>query len=117
MERLRTDWYVCWTVTAYVLPIRGFFENGVLQVMPDRNVFVNGQTGYLNPTLVKDLGGTADRTVNGKGVIDAINSVVVEKNAAANGVYRIDGKLVSKDSAKGLSKGVYIIGKKKVLVK
>ena len=44
------------------------------------------------------------------------------KGAANSNVYTIDGKLVKRnakaaDALKGLNKGIYIIGKKKVSVK
>ena len=56
------------------------------------------------------------------GVLNGISNAVTENKADNANVYSIDGVLVKKnakasETTKGLSKGVYIVGGKKVLVK
>lgn len=82
------------------------------------------QSGYINPGLISGDGADADAWIQltGNGKLNKISTV---KNADANApvdVYTTDGVLVKHNVApaeatNGLSKGVYIIGKKKVTVK
>ena len=60
--------------------------------------------------------------VKGNGMLNGINEVIVEDQAEKVDVYSIDGVLIRRNVARGsatdgLKKGIYIVGKKKVLVK
>lgn len=97
----------------------GVFVNAVLTVTDSTRAMVLGQTGFIQPAETKDAGGTADVTINGKGLLNAIESAVVDREGFNGNVYSIEGKLLRRDAtngAKGLQKGVYIINKKKVYV-
>ena len=78
-----------------------YFENSVLNVCTDKGVFIAGRGGYIDVTKVQDLGGTIDKTISINGVINNIANVEVIENGATD----------------GLKKGIYIVGKKKMLVK
>ena len=86
------------------------------------------QTGYIDPALVVNQEGEPDvvlRTVNGTfrtEVVNAISKIAADSKNGKVNVYTVDGSLVKKnvsaaDAVKGLKKGLYIIGKQKVLVK
>ncbi len=82
---------------------------------------INGLSGYINPTLIEPQEGETDLQIVINGKIDAIKSIETVKGANVN-VYTVDGKLVkrnvsSSEATKGLKKGLYIVGKKKVAVK
>ena len=82
---------------------------------------INGLSGYINPTLVEPQEGETDLQIVINGKIDAIKTVETVKNTIVN-VYTIDGKLVKRnvktsEATKGLKKGLYIVGKKKIAVK
>ena len=60
--------------------------------------------------------------VKGNGMLNDINEVVVEDPKELVDVYSIDGVLLRRNVARaaatnGLAKGIYIVGKEKVLVK
>lgn len=84
---------------------------------------LNGQAGYVDAGLiVNDASKDADLSLRIEGIINNIASVAVKGSAAKVNVYTTDGVLVRKnakaaDATKGLKKGIYIIGKEKVLVK
>ena len=82
--------------------------------------YIPGHGAYINPTLVADAGGKADKVIGG--LIDAIKTAVAEKEDAVVNVFTADGKLVKsgvkRSQAKaGLAKGIYLIGKNKVMVR
>ena len=87
------------------------------------DAWIIGQRGYFDSgRIVNNDQLTTNATIDVAGVINAINKAKAE---AANGkvnVYSIDGVLLKKgvkaaDAKAGLSRGTYIIGKKKVLIK
>ena len=86
------------------------------------SVALNGQSGYFDLAEVKDLEGEVDALIRIDG---EIHPVGIEKVSNADGTYNVyttDGVLIKKnvkanDAKAGLKKGVYIIGKEKVLVK
>ena len=87
-------------------------------------VAVFGQRGYINAAQVKNMEGVETAlTLNLKGeFVNNINNAGVATKPGKVNVYTVDGVLVKKNvkaaNAKdGLKKGVYIIGKDKVLVK
>ena len=87
-------------------------------------VAVFGQRGYINAAQVKNMEGVETAlTLNLKGeFVNNINNAGVATKPGKVNVYTVDGVLVKKNvkaaNAKdGLKKGVYIIGKEKVLVK
>ena len=60
--------------------------------------------------------------VKGNGMLNGVNEVIVEDQAEKVDVYSIDGVLIRRNVARanatdGLAKGIYIVGKQKVLVK
>ena len=100
-----------------------YFLNSVLNVATDAGYTLQGRDGYIDFTKVKDLGGQIDKTITINGVINDIQNVeIVEENSEFVDVYTIDGVLLKRnvkasEATKNLSKGIYIVGKKKVLVK
>ena len=99
----------------------GIFEDAILTTTTDKTVHIDGHSGYINPALTTDAGGNADATINGSGILNAIRNIEAVAGKEFVDVYTLDGKLVkshakSADAFKGLGKGVYIIGKKKVII-
>ena len=83
------------------------------------------QRAFIIPWLVKEIeGAQVDKIiyVKGNGMLNGINEVVVSDEAEKVDVYTIDGVLVKRnvkaaEATRNLAKGIYIVGKKKVLVK
>ena len=83
------------------------------------------QRATLIPWLVKELpDARVDKIiyVKGNGMLNDIKDVVIEDQKEKVDVYSIDGVLIRRNVARtnatdGLKKGIYIVGKKKVLVK
>ena len=102
----------------------GIFENAAAVATTDAT-FVNGRTGYIDPTQVSDLevpAGAKVITLEGQGIINAIHSAVSSNKNNKVDVFSVDGKLLRHDvkasqATQGLKKGIYIIGKEKVMVK
>ena len=101
-----------------------YFLNSVLNVATDAGYTIPGRSGYIDFTKVKDLGGPVDKTITINGVINDIQNVeiVEEENSEFVDVYTIDGVLLKRnvkasEATDNLAKGIYIVGKKKVLVK
>ena len=84
---------------------------------------INGQSGYINTGLIISEEGESDLTITIKdGLLNDIKTVVVNEPDEKVDVYTIDGVLVKKnvvrsEATEGLAKGIYIVGKDKVLVK
>ena len=102
-------------------PGMGIFVNSALTATTGR-VDISGRSGYLDPTKVVNGEGAADLEISTGDIINAVKNAIAVKGAANSNVYTIDGKLVKRnakaaDALKGLNKGIYIIGKKKVSVK
>ena len=100
-----------------------YFDNSELKVGTDAGIFIAGRSGYIDFTKVKDLGGSIDKTISVNGVINNIGKVEITGDANATvDVYSIDGVLLKRnvkasEATKNLAKGIYIVGKKKILVK
>ena len=100
-----------------------YFENSILNVATDAGYTIPGRSGYIDVTKVKDLGGSIDKTITINGVINNIKNVeIVDNENEIVDVYTIDGVLVKRnvkaaEATRNLAKGIYIVGKKKVLVK
>ena len=100
----------------------GYFLNSRLLATGLASIGINGLAGYINPRLVVNEEGEGDLTINANSMAVSIHSAKTAKTAGKVNVYSIDGTLLKKDAdtatAKdGLAKGIYIIGKKKVIVK
>jgi len=102
----------------------GYLNNNSLFITTSASATLSGQRAYINPNLVKDLTDKETAltlTVNGK--LTGVNTIQISKAETGKvNVYTIDGKLLKRnvkaaDAQKGLSKGLYIVGKKKVAVK
>ena len=100
-----------------------YFENSILNVATDAGYTIPGRSGYIDVTKVKDLGGSIDKTITINGVINNIKNVeIVDNESEIVDVYTIDGVLIKRnvkaaEATRNLAKGIYIVGKKKVLVK
>ena len=102
----------------------GFFANSVVNVTNDSvKVWIGGQSGYISPKdVVNDPSKVADKEINNiQGTLDGIKAFRATRSGETVDVYSIDGKLIKRqakggEATKGLSKGLYIIGKTKVYV-
>ncbi len=100
-----------------------YFLNSVLNVATDAGYSIAGRGGYIDVTKVEDLGGSIDKTITINGIINDIKNVeIVETENEIVDVYTIDGVLIKRnvkaaEATRNLAKGIYIVGKKKVLVK
>ena len=86
------------------------------------NHFIDGRYAYLDPKKVVNEEGNADLVITTADQITAVKSFTVTKATEKVNVYSIDGKLINRnvkatEAGKGLNKGIYIIGKKKISVK
>lgn len=102
----------------------GYFSNGALSISAEEAVSIIGNRGYIDPTKVVAQSGNTDRTIVVKGVMDGIRTIATDAvdNATPLNVYTIGGVLVRKnvkpsEALKGLQKGLYIVGKRKVAVR
>ena len=88
-------------------------------------ITIGVQRATLIPWLVKELpDARVDKIiyVKGNGMLNDIKDVVIEDQKEKVDVYSIDGVLIRRNVARagatdGLAKGIYIVGKQKVLVK
>ena len=102
-------------------PGMGIFVSNALTANSG-NVFISGRSGYLDPKQVVNGEGAADFEISTGDIINAVKNAMAVKTATNSNVYTIDGKLVKRnakasDALKGLNKGIYIVGKKKISVK
>ena len=83
------------------------------------------QRAHIAPWLVKELEGEqVDKTiyVKGVGILNGVANIKIEDAKEIVNVYSVDGVLVRRNvkrenAVNGLAKGIYIVGKEKVLVK
>ena len=101
----------------------GIFSGAVLKATTGGE-FVSGRSGYIDPRLVTDAEATLDLVITSRDkMLTSIQSArTIHSARTLVNVYTIDGVLVKKGvkastAAEGLEKGIYIIGKDKVLVK
>lgn len=102
----------------------GYFAGSLLRATTG-SVGISPHSGYVNPGLVRAAEGEPDVVLPlyGNGILNKIGKLTAVPNSGGPvDVYTIDGVPVRRgvsagDAAKSLSKGVYIIGKKKVLVR
>ena len=86
------------------------------------NQFISGRYGYIDPKKVVNEEGDADLVLETADQVTAVKPFIVTKAGDKVNVYSIDGKLLKRnvkatEAQKGLKKGIYIIGKKKIAVK
>ena len=86
------------------------------------NIYLDGQTGYILRAQVKDTGETPDFTISLTAGITGISQlqVVGNENSPVD-VYSADGRLLRRqvktsEALCGLLKGIYIVGKRKVVI-
>jgi hypothetical protein len=86
------------------------------------NIYLDGQTGYILRAQVKDTGETPDFTISLTAGITGISQlqVVGDENSPVD-VYSTDGRLLRRqvktsEALCGLLKGIYIVGKRKVVI-
>ena len=85
-------------------------------------VTVPGGRGYLDPRLVVNVDSESDQELGLGGQLNAVKSLFAKKSTTKTSVFTLDGRLVKQDinatdALRGLSKGIYVVGKKKILVK
>jgi uncharacterized protein YlzI (FlbEa/FlbD family) len=103
-------------------PGLGIFKDSKLAATKTNNLSIAGREGYINPNLVTTQEGNTDLTIEVGDLLNGVKSVIVNKSTDKVNVYTIDGKLLKKnvkatEAQKGLNKGLYIVGKKKIAVK
>ena len=100
-----------------------YFLNSVLKICTDSPVTIDGRSGYIDATKVADLQGSIDKTISISGAINGVKTIkVIENSGEFVNVYTLDGMLVKRnvkmsEATDNLRKGIYIVGKKKILVK
>ncbi len=100
-----------------------YFLNSILSVGGDFDYSIPGRQGYIDVTKVTDLQGSIDKTISINGKINGVPTIkVVEDANEVVNVYTLDGVLIKRnvkmsEATKNLAKGIYIVGKKKILVK
>ena len=102
----------------------GYFKNtGLFVTDSAETVSISAHSGYINSNFITTLDGEADVVIStiGDGIINNIRKALVEAKETVN-VYTVDGVLVKRNvkaakATAGLPKGMYIVGKNKVLVK
>ena len=100
----------------------GYMRNGKLNVSTGTHVHINGMSGCLDLDKVKSQEGATDVVISVDGIINEINEINAAAAKVHVNVYTVDGTPVKKnvspaEAVRNLSKGIYIVGKKKVLVK
>lgn len=113
------------TFSKVSLPAGMIYLNKDSAYVEDKNFDVTPQSGYININSIKinpDVSVDKQIPVVGNAELSTAIKAIVSADASTVDVYSADGILIkhgvkASDAAKGLKKGVYIIGKKKVLVK
>lgn len=102
----------------------GYCLNNEVKVTTAEAVNIIGSRGYIDPSKVVPQSGNSDRVIVIKGLMEGIKDLSVDSvdEQVLVNVYTINGLLVKKnvkaaEASKGLQKGLYIIGKKKVAVR
>lgn len=101
----------------------GIIAGDSVRTTGNNGAFLCGLNGYIDAgQIVNDASKETALSLKIEGIINSIANAKVNGNAAKVNVYTTDGVLVKKnakaaDATKGLKKGIYIIGKDKVLVK
>ena len=121
---MKSRWFTSPTPVAHI----GYFlEDSVVD--EPANTTIGYQRAVLIPWLVENLADSdpnisVDKIVyvKGNGMLNGINETVIEDPKEIVDVYSIDGVLLRRNVARinatnGLAKGIYIVGKQKVLVK
>ncbi len=104
-------------------PGYGVFADAVLKTTEEgKTAYVKGLSGYIDVKSVVAGTGSTDLTIKGSGILNSIEKIDEALRSGKVDVYTVDGKKVRSavketDAGKGLTKGVYVVGKKKVLVK
>lgn len=107
------------------IPGYGYIEENVLKVTGFDACPIPVHSGYIDDGLINNMDGEPDAVLEvfGDGMLNAVRKVGIAASASATvNVYTIDGVLVRQGvkpavATYGLAKGIYIVGKKKVLVK
>ena len=105
-----------------------YFEANVAKVHKANNWTLDPQDAYLDQTqIVNDPEASIDAVIpvdSSNGTVEIPNGIasLINSQKAIVNVYTTDGVLVKKnvkavEATKGLKKGVYVVGKNKVLVK
>lgn len=98
----------------------GILRANNLVATDGNKTIIRGGKGYINPNLVTTIEGAEEgMTLTTEGTLDAIKAIVSATKGNNNGnVYTIDGQLVRKSAeTKGLPKGIYVVGGKKIIIK
>lgn len=103
----------------------GFIAKNVLQATDSvGKQTIYSQSGYIDPSKIENLEGEPDAVLKlfGEGMLNGLKPAMAIQNNEAVNVYTIDGAVLRKNvksanATQGLRKGLYIVGKKKVLVK
>lgn len=98
----------------------GIFKASALSVSTD-NYSIAGLEGYIDPELVTNQEGDG-LEITTTGILNSLKTVIAVKNSGYVNVYTLDGKLLKRnvhvsEATKGLRKGIYLIGKQKILVR
>lgn len=101
----------------------GYLQSAVLKVVEDitQGVTIPAESGYIDVSGITNGEGTPSLILSTEGPL-AVKSITTNTDNKTVNVYSIDGKLIKKsvkasEAAKGLEKGIYIIGNKKIAVK
>ena len=105
----------------------GYFQGDSYEitVVKGQATSIGSQTGYINPKYITEdkpaVDGNITVKIAGDGVLNAIKDAITDANTIVT-VTSVDGVVVrqnvkASEALKGLPKGVYIVGGKKVSVK
>ena len=103
----------------------GYFSSATLKVTTKTAVTIGFQSGYIDgngiDTAADDNYDLEIITVSGS-IINAVKPIISNNPNQIVNIYTLDGKLLkrnvkSSEALNGLNKGIYIVGKKKVVLK
>lgn len=103
----------------------GYFTATRFRATEEKNaVTIDAHTGYVDPGKITTLAGDPSVviSVTGDNILNDIAKTVLTKAAGKVNVYTVDGTLVKRnvkasEAKDGLARGIYIIGRKKVIVR